>query len=110
MLLIGIFAFLFLAGISNAIFFDMLIRIEHDRHNLNWEKDGKPIGNFYVPAGGSLFRGSFSRYMLAREWFFRTPVWVNNDAKAQKILLMFRLSGVFLFLWLFSPFLLILFS
>lgn len=100
----GIFIILtgIIIGTLNAALFDILIRIEYKSHYSYWEKDGKPIGFIFAPREASIFGGSIRRHRLSLIWYFVTPVWVNNDSNAQKILTLYRLSGISIPIYLIS--------
>lgn len=58
--------------------FDDILRKEYLEHPSEWEKDGKPIGFFWVPKGGTVILGSYARSSLATKWAFSVPTWAKS--------------------------------
>jgi hypothetical protein len=78
----------------NWICLDLLIQIESRKFQLNWSKDGKPIGMFNNHTISMLFgSGSISRNRLLSKWLIHKPAWITKDDKATKIYKVFRLTG-----------------
>jgi hypothetical protein len=75
-ILTGIFAVSLLRSFA---VFDTILRKEYRGHPLIWEKDGKPIGFFWVPKGGEILSGSLARSRLAMKWSFATPSWAESE-------------------------------
>jgi hypothetical protein len=80
--------------ILNSYFYDKLIRIEYERFPLEWTKDRKPIGSFFVPPDSSLFWGSISRNRTYHRWLFSKPSWVRRDEDAEKFYKYYRITGL----------------
>ncbi len=79
--------------------FDRLLRLEHDLHPTEWERDGAPVGYFWVPPGTSVlpFSGSWRRGLVASKWTFRTPTWAAQDSNAKNLLIKFRIFDAIFF-------------
>jgi hypothetical protein len=75
--------------------FDRLVRLEHQFHRREWEKDGKPIGFFWVPSESSVWSGAFARNRCSGAWSFRTPEWMRKDERALRLLFWYRWLGRF---------------
>jgi hypothetical protein len=71
---------------------DQLIRREHDLHHKDWERDGRPIGSFFLPPGARLFRSRFAFNHRSFAWLFSTQQWVRGDPIAIALLRRFRWS------------------
>jgi len=72
--------------------FDQILRKECREHPAEWEHDGKPIGFFWVPAGGSILRGSSWRSQLMFRWLFLRPEWAKPHADLAKYFWIYRLA------------------
>jgi len=77
--------FLALMGILLYAFinFGRLVKIEYQRHNKEWIRDGKPMGFFWRFPESSWLSSSFAMQKLSMQWLFKTPDWTNNDAEAR---------------------------
>lgn len=91
---------------------DRLVRLEYNFYRRSWEKDGKPIGPFFIPPQSRMFGGLWvsvkSRHALNKitiAWIFKTPQWVRDEAPASRLLLLHRLLWSSLLLIMFGPFL-----
>ncbi len=62
--------------------FDKLVKIEYQRHNEDWTKDGKPRGFYWRASESTLISSSFAMQKLSFVWLFRTPHWTNDDPEA----------------------------
>jgi hypothetical protein len=62
--------------------FDQLVRFQHKAFNAEWERDGRPIGYFWHPSGGSVF----ARSRVNFKWLFATPDWMRKDDRAVNLL------------------------
>jgi len=99
--------FLALMGILLYAFFnfDRLVKIEYQRHNEDWIKDGKPRGFFWRAPESSWIRSSFAMQRLSMQWLFKTPDWINNDPEAtnylkklRRLVLIFNISIIVWFI------------
>jgi hypothetical protein len=82
--MIGLLAVLiFVAAGSVCIYafrtFDQIVKKEYSECHAEWEKDGKPIGFFWVPRDGSVWSGSMARSGLALAWIFSSPDWASGS-------------------------------
>jgi hypothetical protein len=87
--------------IAAFVAFDCLVRTEYESHKIAWKDDGQPRGFFWVPSEvklGILVRPESSRAMrrCSAHWLFLTPLWIRGNARATRILYMYRL---FVLLW-----------
>ena len=74
--------------------FDQLIKIEHDSYRKCWERDGKPIGFLWRPAGaGWVFNGIATQILFFR-WLFIRPPWSKSSAYATTWLRRFRMCAL----------------
>jgi len=73
--------------------FDRIVKKEHSEHHAEWEKDGKPIGFFWVPKDGSVWTGSIARSRLAIAWVFSRPKWALGD-EIERLFRILRVSIV----------------
>jgi hypothetical protein len=79
------------------ILFDHMIRFEHKFHHRIWEKDGKPLGFFWVPPELKIRKSIFPSFSstragnkLALLWLFSTPDWAKRDRKIMNYFWFFR--------------------
>ena len=80
--------------------YDRLIRLEYETRREQWEKDGRPLGNFWAPPGTSTtdqvidqwFSPSarFGRSGRLFAWLFKTPGWIDGYPEAMKLLRLMR--------------------
>ena len=66
-------------------YFDAPIRYQHQNHFEEWEKDGKPIGIFWVPTDASLFRGGLARNYASIALLFFSKPWIESDEEAKRL-------------------------
>ena len=92
-ILIGTFAALIINTILNWIIFDLLIQIESQKYQMDWEKDGKPRGMIYIPEGYSFLGSSIKGKILLGKWVFNKPAWINKDEKAISLYKIFRITS-----------------
>ena len=85
-----LFVLLIPIGIVLFVLFDLILYLEHEYHNEEWEKDGRPGGFFWSPEGVSAWAGPFARGSLASAWLFSTPAWVSADQRARRLLFWYR--------------------
>lgn len=85
-----LFVLLIPIGIMLFVFFDLIVRLEYQCHNSEWEKDQQPVGFFWRPEDASVWSGSISRSRLASVWLYRTPAWALLDKKAMRLLFWYR--------------------
>ena len=71
---------------------DRLIRREHDAHRGDWERDGRPIGSFFLAPEARALRSRFAFYFCTLVWLFSTPQWVRGDPAAAVLLRRLRWS------------------
>jgi hypothetical protein len=98
--------------VLDSVVVDRLVRLEYSFHRRSWEKDGKPLGPFFVPPQSRMFGGLWvslkSRHALNKitvAWIFKTPQWVRDETPASRLLLLHRLLWSSLLLIIFGPFL-----
>jgi hypothetical protein len=111
--LFGILIAMILNTILNWVFYDLLILIESQKFQMDWVKDGKPIGMFHVPPESGLFKGTLNRNQVLSKWVFNKPNWIKKDGKAVSFYRFFRITGIIqfsLFLLLVTSFIVIFFS
>lgn len=96
---------------------DRLVRLEYNFYRRSWEKDGKPIGPFFIPPQSRMFGGVWvslkSHHALNKitvAWIFKTPQWVRDEVPAKWLLLLHRLLWASLLLMIFGPFLIMILS
>lgn len=93
-ILIGILAAIIINTLLNWIIYDLLIQIESQKFQLDWVKDGRPIGMFHIPKDSSLLDGgSITRYRVLTKWVFYKPIWIKKDEKAISLYEIFRVTG-----------------
>ncbi len=78
------------ASMAGFYYFDLLLRIQFALHREEWQRDGCPIGFFWVPPAASLWAGSWARSELNREWASSCPRWVPVDEQAAQIYSKFK--------------------
>jgi hypothetical protein len=88
----------------------LLLRHEYEDYRLTWENDGKPRAMFWVPEECRIGRwyityasGRAGR-RLGIKWLFRTPEWIANEAKTQKLLRLHRILMTAFVLCVIAPF------
>ena len=63
--------------------FDRLVKIEYQKHNEDWIKDGKPAGFFWRAPDSSWISSALATQKLSFQWLFKTPEWTIDDAEAR---------------------------
>jgi hypothetical protein len=96
MLGISILILICLSLIAAFVAFDCLVRTEYEWHKMTWKEDGQPHGFFWIPSEvklGIFIRPESSRAMrrCSAHWLFLTPLWIRGNARATRILYMYRL-------------------
>jgi len=102
--------------ISSFLAFDRLIGLEYNLHREQWERDGQPLGYFWIsPPRGQLFssfynqlKRQFARDKLSRKWLLSKPEWTRDDSKAVRLLQIYRLITIAWFIFYGIPLLTIL--
>lgn len=105
LLLIALFVLMFallLSGFGSYILFGMIVRIEHDHHHAEWERDGRPFGFFERPDTGECLLNK-PRYIskgmqsigLSFLWMLRTPRWAADDPEAVRLLKWLRVCAIY---------------
>ena len=87
--LIGLAVLLPIAFIG-FFFIDKIFKRLHESFNSDWESYGKPCGLFYYPLGTRNMQSMLTMQMLMFTWFFKTPLWIKNDACSASYLLKAR--------------------
>jgi hypothetical protein len=87
---------LFTAGLisilAHIVLGDLLVYRQYRLHRQDWAHDGQPNGIFWRPetaswwSGGATTRRYFYKLLLA------TPLWVNKDSSAWRLLYGYRLT------------------
>ena len=90
--MLALFLLLFVICIATFVLSSWLIRIEYESHRDSWEADGEPADYF-----GSVPGKYTSRMAVGIAWVFSTPDWMTGDAKALRIVVVYRLLFV---LWI----------
>src|SRR6267142_272949 len=79
-------------GIVAFIVLDRLVRLEYSNWRIEWQKDGRPHGYFFIPPetksfGGLLvsLRSSRALRTLTLEWTFKTPEWMAQQEGARRL-------------------------
>jgi len=75
--------------------FDTIVKIEHEKYNHEWIKDGKPIGFFWRSSQCTWLSSAMALQRLSFRWLFTTPPWIRNDSDALLHLKRLRLFVLF---------------
>ena len=88
---------IFPLGIVDFIVLDRLVRLEYRNWRIEWQRDGRPHGYFFVPPESTSFggllvslRSSRALRTLTLEWTFRTPEWMAKQEGARALLWLHR--------------------
>ena len=84
--------------------FDRILRFQVENFQSDWEKEGKPIGFFWIPEDSSFISGSFQRSVRLLSWTFWSEPWMKNEPTVKKTALVMR-SCIFAFWLSFAAFL-----
>jgi hypothetical protein len=98
-----VFLLLFFSLLIGFFLFDKILRFQYRNHRNEWEKGGKAMGFFWIPAESSLFSGSFQRTIRVLSWTFGNEEWMKNEASIMKTAMFMRIC-FFLFWMLIIPF------
>jgi hypothetical protein len=92
-LVVGFITCMFSAG----YFFERLLMTEYIEHRLDWERDDRPFGYYWivlpVPEFPT-FRSFRARAICFVRWIFISPQWVAYSAGARTSLWSFRVAWV----------------
>jgi hypothetical protein len=81
-------------GISS---FELLIYFLFKDHQADWEKAGQPPGFGQSGIPTRLDSWLFARHRLQKHMLFRIPPWVETDALAYRVLIIYKISIVLFF-------------
>jgi hypothetical protein len=73
-------------ALASFVIFDLVVRTQFENYRDSWNKDGKPHGFLFRPAGSSWISMQ-AQYLLL---IFRNPEWMVNDLKLKRISTVFR--------------------
>jgi hypothetical protein len=94
MLILIIFSWFFLSCIGTLVAADLIVRLEYSLHRENWEADGRPYGNVWLPPktkkGFWYAFGNFSLQYCSWKWLLSTPDWMRGDEKALRLVFWLR--------------------
>ena len=85
-----------LAGVA-FLSFELLVCRLYSAHHLDWLRDGSP-----ALFGESGFKQTVARWTLQRKLFLSSPDWIDRVRRARFLLLLFRVSSVFVVLAIFG--------
>jgi hypothetical protein len=91
---LGFLAAIIINTLVNWVFYDLLIQIESRKFQIDWSKDGFPIGMFHIPPDSTLFKGTLSRNRVLTKWIFKKPDWIWKDESAKTFYRFFRITGL----------------
>ncbi len=74
---LGLMVLLFTAFFN----FDKIVKIEHQKYNQEWIKDGKPMGFFWRSSQYTWFSSALALQRLSFRWLFTTPPWIRSDSE-----------------------------
>lgn len=96
---IPFFICMFALGLAQGISYHLLIHRLFCHHRSKWIEAGQPLGGFDMSIWSEApwLKGSIAGHRYFWTLLISTPGWVNNDEKAQRYLIVFRI-GFFGFL------------